>query len=73
MFALAQAAPGLGISEIDLGKGEARYKRALATGSVELWEGYVGRHPLAGRLRSSARRMARSAGVHRALRRALRR
>jgi CelD/BcsL family acetyltransferase involved in cellulose biosynthesis len=73
MFALAEAAPGLGITEIDLGKGDARYKQALATGSVELWEGYVGRHPLAGRLRSSARRMARSAGVHRAVRRALRR
>ena len=73
MFALAEAAPGLGITEIDRGKGEARYKQALATGSVERWEGYVGRHPLAGRLRSSARRMARSVGVHRAMRRALRR
>jgi CelD/BcsL family acetyltransferase involved in cellulose biosynthesis len=73
MFALAQAAPAMGITEIDLGKGEARYKQTLATGSVELWEGYVGRHPLAGRLRSSARRVARSAGVHRAVRRALRR
>jgi CelD/BcsL family acetyltransferase involved in cellulose biosynthesis len=73
MLALAQAAPGIGITELDLGKGEARYKEALATGSVELWEGYVGRHPLAGRLRSSARRLARSAGVHRVMRRALRR
>jgi CelD/BcsL family acetyltransferase involved in cellulose biosynthesis len=73
MLELAQAAPGLGITEIDLGKGDARYKQALATGSVELWEGRVGRHALAGRVRSSARRMVRSAGVHRAVRRALRR
>jgi CelD/BcsL family acetyltransferase involved in cellulose biosynthesis len=73
MLELAQAAPGLGITEIDLGKGDARYKQALATSSVDLWEGRVGRHPLAGRVRSSARRMVRSAGVHRAVRRALRR
>jgi CelD/BcsL family acetyltransferase involved in cellulose biosynthesis len=73
MLELAQAAPGLGITEIDLGKGEARYKQALASASVELWEGRVGRHTLAGRARSSARRMVRSAGVHRAVRRALRR
>jgi CelD/BcsL family acetyltransferase involved in cellulose biosynthesis len=76
MLELAEAAPALGIAEIDLGKGEARYKQALATGSVPLHEGCVGAHALSAiptRLQSSARRMLRSAGVHRAVRRALRR
>jgi CelD/BcsL family acetyltransferase involved in cellulose biosynthesis len=76
MLELAEAAPALGIGEIDLGKGEARYKQALATGSVPLHEGIVGAHALAdlpARLQTSARRMLRSAGVHRAVRRALRR
>jgi CelD/BcsL family acetyltransferase involved in cellulose biosynthesis len=76
MLELAAAAPALGIREIDLGKGEARYKQALATGSVALHEGCVGARPLSAlpvRFRTSARRMARSAGLHRAVRRALRR
>jgi CelD/BcsL family acetyltransferase involved in cellulose biosynthesis len=76
MLELAAAAPALGIREIDLGKGEARYKQALATGSVALREGCVGARPLSAlpvRVRTSARRMARSAGLHRAVRRALRR
>jgi CelD/BcsL family acetyltransferase involved in cellulose biosynthesis len=72
MLELAGAAPGLGIAEIDLGKGEARYKLALATGSVALCEGRVGAPALAGRVEASARRMVRAAGVHRAVRRALR-
>lgn len=76
MLELAAAAPALGIGEIDLGKGEARYKLALATGSVPLLEGTVGAHALTAlpaRLQTAARRVLRSAGVHRALRRALRR
>jgi CelD/BcsL family acetyltransferase involved in cellulose biosynthesis len=73
MLELVKAAPALGIAEIDLGKGEARYKQALANGAVTLCEGRVGAHPLAGRVQASARRMVRSAGVHRAVRRALRR
>jgi CelD/BcsL family acetyltransferase involved in cellulose biosynthesis len=76
MLELARAAPGLGLTELDLGKGEARYKQALATGSVALGEGWVSAGAAASallRVRGGARRALRSAGVHRALRRALRR
>jgi CelD/BcsL family acetyltransferase involved in cellulose biosynthesis len=76
MLELAAAAPGLGIREIDLGKGDARYKQALATGSVALLEGSVDAHALVAlpaRAQSSARRLLRRAGVHRAVRRAIRR
>jgi CelD/BcsL family acetyltransferase involved in cellulose biosynthesis len=72
----AAAASALGIREIDLGKGEARYKLALATGSVALNEGSVGALPLSAlsaRAQAAARRTLRAAGVHRAARRALRR
>jgi CelD/BcsL family acetyltransferase involved in cellulose biosynthesis len=76
LLELAAAAPALGIGEIDLGKGEARYKEALATGTVPLHEGCVGARPLStlpARLGISARRALRAAGVHRAARRAFRR
>ena len=76
MLELARTAPALGVAEIDLGKGEARYKEALATGSVPLLEGRVGAHALSSvpaRVQSSARRVLRAAGVHRAARRAMRR
>ena len=73
MLELAKAAPALGIAEIDLGKGEARYKQALASGAVSLFEGCVGAHALSGRITASTRRVVRAAGVHRAVRRALRR
>ena len=76
LLELAGAAPALGIRELDFGKGEARYKLALATGTVTLQEGCVGARPLSAlpvRLRTSARRALRAAGVHRAARRALRR
>jgi CelD/BcsL family acetyltransferase involved in cellulose biosynthesis len=76
MLELARAAPGLGIREIDLGKGEARYKQGLATGWVPLYEGAVGTGALTAlraRAQASARRALRAAGVHRAVRRALRR
>jgi CelD/BcsL family acetyltransferase involved in cellulose biosynthesis len=76
LLELAGAAPPLGVGEIDLGKGEARYKQALATGSVPLHEGSVAARAISvlpARLRSSARRRLRAAGVHRAVRRALRR
>jgi CelD/BcsL family acetyltransferase involved in cellulose biosynthesis len=72
MLELARAAPELGLTELDLGKGEARYKQALATGSVALCEGWVGAGALL-RLRGRVRGVVRSAGVHRTLRRALRR
>ena len=71
---LARAAAPLGIIEIDLGKGEARYKLALATGSHDLLEGCVGARAVSAlpvRARSSARHALRRAGVHRAVRRAL--
>jgi CelD/BcsL family acetyltransferase involved in cellulose biosynthesis len=76
LLELAGAAPALGIRELDFGKGEARYKLALATGAVPLQEGCVGARPLSAlpvRLRASARRALRATGVHRAARRALRR
>jgi CelD/BcsL family acetyltransferase involved in cellulose biosynthesis len=76
LLELAAAAPALGIRELDFGKGEARYKLALATGTVALQEGCVGARPLSAlpvRLRWSARRALRAAGVHRVARRALRR
>jgi CelD/BcsL family acetyltransferase involved in cellulose biosynthesis len=72
LLELAGAAPSLGIRELDFGKGEARYKLALATGAVPLHEGCVGARPLSAlpvRLRASARRAVRAAGVHRAVRR----
>jgi len=72
LLELARAAAALGISEIDLGKGEARYKQALATGSVARHEGCVGAHALvtlSARAQASARRAVRAAGVHRAARR----
>jgi len=72
LLELARAAPALGITEIDLGKGEARYKQALATGSVAVSEGCVSAHALAAltaRARVSTRRAVRAAGVHRAVRR----
>jgi CelD/BcsL family acetyltransferase involved in cellulose biosynthesis len=72
LLELAEAAPALGIRELDFGKGEARYKLALATGTVPLLEGCVGARPLSAlpvRLRTSARRAVRATGVHRMLRR----
>jgi CelD/BcsL family acetyltransferase involved in cellulose biosynthesis len=72
LLELARAAPALGISELDLGKGEARYKEALATDAIALAEGSVTAHALTAltvRARTSARRAVRAAGVHRAVRR----
>jgi CelD/BcsL family acetyltransferase involved in cellulose biosynthesis len=74
LLELADAAPALGIRELDFGKGEARYKLALATGTVPLREGCVGARSLSAlpvRLRGAARRALRATGVHRAVRRAL--
>ncbi len=76
MLELAEAAAALGIAEIDLGKGEARSKDVLASGSTPLYEGRVGTNAasgLAARAQTSARRTLRAAGVHRAVRRAFRR
>jgi CelD/BcsL family acetyltransferase involved in cellulose biosynthesis len=76
LLELARAAAPLGIREIDLGKGEAPYKLALASGSHELLEGCVGASALSAlpvRARSSGRHALRRAGVHRAVRRAIHR
>lgn len=74
MLELARSAPEHGIREIDLGKGDARYKQGLATGWVPLLEGAVvtgALTALSARAHASARRALRAAGVHRAVRRAL--
>jgi CelD/BcsL family acetyltransferase involved in cellulose biosynthesis len=74
LLELARNVAPLGIREIDLGKGEARYKLALANRSHELMEGCVGANAasaLPSRLRTSARLALRRAGVHRAVRRAI--
>jgi CelD/BcsL family acetyltransferase involved in cellulose biosynthesis len=76
LLELARTASLLGIREIDLGKGEARYKQSFATGSLPLHEGCVGAHALSTlpvRVRTAALRAVRRAGVHRAARRALHR
>jgi CelD/BcsL family acetyltransferase involved in cellulose biosynthesis len=41
LLKMAEAAPGLGINRIDLGKGESQYKERLASGKTELAEGSV--------------------------------
>lgn len=74
LLELARASAPLGIREIDLGKGEAQYKLWFATGSLPLHEGCVGARALSAlpvRIRTSARRAVRRAGLHRAARRAL--
>jgi CelD/BcsL family acetyltransferase involved in cellulose biosynthesis len=43
---LAEALPAAGVATIDLGKGDAAYKRALMTGAAELAEGAVARPSL---------------------------
>jgi CelD/BcsL family acetyltransferase involved in cellulose biosynthesis len=76
LLELARAAESVGIREIDLGKGDAQYKTAFATGVVPLLEGSVGASVLSTlpvRARTSARQALRRAGVHRAVRRALHR
>jgi CelD/BcsL family acetyltransferase involved in cellulose biosynthesis len=76
LLELARAGESLGIREIDLGKGDARYKTAFATDAVPLLEGCVGAGVLSAlpvRARTSARDALRRAGVHRAIRRALHR
>jgi len=58
LLSMVESAPSLGIRAIDLGKGDARYKRALATSTVALAEGAVVRPSLAAdawRVRHEAR------------------
>jgi CelD/BcsL family acetyltransferase involved in cellulose biosynthesis len=51
----AEAAAGLGIRRIDLGKGDERYKWSLASGGIPVWEGIVGAGSLPLRLRGAWR------------------
>lgn len=39
LLRMAQAAPGMGIRLIDLGKGETMYKQRLMSGATTIWEG----------------------------------
>jgi CelD/BcsL family acetyltransferase involved in cellulose biosynthesis len=55
LLRLAAAAPALGIRRIDLGKGDAHYKRSLMTGAAPLREGCVELPSLA----ATARRLRR--------------
>jgi CelD/BcsL family acetyltransferase involved in cellulose biosynthesis len=57
LLRIAAAAPALGIRRIDLGKGDARYKRSLMTGAAPLREGFVELPSLA----ATARRLRRLA------------
>jgi CelD/BcsL family acetyltransferase involved in cellulose biosynthesis len=57
LLRIAAAAPALGIQRIDLGKGDARYKRSLMTGAAPLREGFVELPSLA----AAARRLRRLA------------
>jgi CelD/BcsL family acetyltransferase involved in cellulose biosynthesis len=72
---MARSAPSLGIRTIDLGKGDARYKRALASRSVAVAEGAIARRSLAAaawRLRHDARAVARRTAMGPRLRRLVR-
>lgn len=57
LLRIAAAAPALGIERVDLGKGDARYKRSLMTGAAALREGFVELPSLA----ATARRLRRLA------------
>jgi len=53
---MARASEEHGITKIDLGKGDERYKRSLASAATPLWEGSVELQSLSVWLRSSWRR-----------------
>lgn len=72
LLKMAEHGPELGVRAIDLGKGEARYKRSLMSGSVPLAEGSVelaSVAALATRVRKSLRETARRTAVGRPARR----
>jgi CelD/BcsL family acetyltransferase involved in cellulose biosynthesis len=50
LLRMAEAAPGLGLRAVDLGKGDALYKRRLASGVVELAEGVARTRSVGGAL-----------------------
>ena len=61
LLRMAEATDGLGLETIDLGKGDALYKRRFANASVSLAEGSVDGSPAARVIRSSMR-LARRVG-----------
>lgn len=63
LLRMAQAAPGMGIRLIDLGKGETMYKQRLMSGAATIWEGRAEVPSLATTMRGwrrSAERLAES-------------
>jgi CelD/BcsL family acetyltransferase involved in cellulose biosynthesis len=72
LLRIAEAAAALGIGKIDLGKGDARYKRSLMTGAAPLREGFVELPSLAATARR-LRRLAESRAAWQLPLRALRR
>ena len=73
---LTAAAPALGLTRIDLGRGDDEYKRRAKTGETVVCEGFVSESRTAiamRRVRSAVVRLARSTSLPRRLRRAVRR
>jgi len=70
LLRMTQAAVGLGLDRIDLGKGDALYKSRLANTSVPLAEGSIEASPVAS-LTSSAARVVRRVARHTPLARRL--
>ncbi len=62
LMRMAQCAPELGITTIDLGKGDGGYKRRFMNGSIMVAEGQVYMSPLAGAVRQTGRRVRRLLG-----------
>jgi CelD/BcsL family acetyltransferase involved in cellulose biosynthesis len=60
LLAMADAAPGLGVRMIDLGKGDEPYKARLATGAVPLGRGAVVVPSLRGRARAVRTKLRRT-------------
>jgi CelD/BcsL family acetyltransferase involved in cellulose biosynthesis len=76
LLKMAEHAPSLGLRAIDLGRGDARYKRSLMSGAVPLIEGRVELPSFAaavGRVRHSARALARRTSAVPPARRIIRR
>jgi CelD/BcsL family acetyltransferase involved in cellulose biosynthesis len=75
LLCAAREAQALGVTTIDLGKGDARYKSSLMSGALTVAEGSVERTSVAAawsRLRRGTRSLARRSGLGASLRRAAR-
>lgn len=64
---LVAASPELGVTRIDLGRGEDEYKRRAKTGEVEVCQGLVTRNPLRLRARAARESLRRNPGLRRIL------